>query len=311
MSERRRALGRGLGALISGDSTSPSPPAGPPPSTHNGVYEEEPLKPSNSGLSAAIPVDRVDPNPDQPRRRFDTAELERLAASIIQHGVLQPVVVRKVGERYELIVGERRWRASRAAGLESIPAVIADMAPQERLEVAIVENVQRHDLNPLELANAYKALSDTGVTQEEIGRKVSQDRSSVANHLRLLELSRDIQEDLEEGRLSMGHAKALLQVPEGALRGRLRDRIVKQGLSVRAAEKLARVAEAPKEAPAAGPAQGAEAMDPNLVSSLDALQRRYQSRVRVKGGSPKGRIEIDYFDSEDFHRIFSLLMGDA
>jgi ParB family chromosome partitioning protein len=311
MSERRRALGRGLGALISSESRSPSPAADARQSTQNGVYEEEPLKPSSSGLSAAIPVDRVDPNPNQPRRRFGTAELERLAASILEHGVLQPIVVRKVGERYELIVGERRWRASRAAGLESIPAVIADMAPQERLEVAIVENVQRHDLNPLELANAYKALRDTGVTQEEIGRKVSQDRSSVANHLRLLELSRDVQEDIEEGRLSMGHAKALLQVSEGALRGRLRDRIVKQGLSVRAAEKLARVAEAPKAAQGAGSAQGLEATDPNLASSLDALQRRYQARIRVKSGRGKGRIEIDYFDSEDFHRIFSLLMGDA
>jgi len=297
--------------LISSDSKSPSPSADPQPFTQNGVYEEEPLKPSDSGFSPGIPVALIDPNPAQPRRRFDAAELERLAASIVEHGVLQPVVVRKVGERYELIVGERRWRASRAAGLESIPAVMADMAAQERLEMAIVENVQRHDLNPLELANAYKALSDAGATQEEIGRKVSQDRSSVANHLRLLELSRDVQEDLEEGRLSMGHAKALLQVSDGALRGGLRDRIVKQGLSVRAAEKLARAAETPKSVLGSGSAQEAE--DPNLTSSLDALQRRYQARVRVKGSREKGkgRIEIDYFDSEDFNRIFSLLMGDA
>ena len=311
MSERRRALGRGLGALISSDSRSPSSSAKSQPATHSGVYEEEPLEPSNSGFSSGIQVALIDPNPAQPRRRFDAAELERLAASILEHGILQPIVVRRVGERYELIVGERRWRASRAAGLESIPAVIADMAPQERLEVAIVENVQRHDLNPLELANAYKALSDAGATQEAIGRKVSQDRSSVANHLRLLELSRDVQEDLEEGRLSMGHAKALLQVSDGALRGGLRDRIVKQGLSVRAAEKLAQAAGAPKAAQGASSTQEAE--DPNLTSSLDALQRRYQARISVKGsrGKGKGRIEIDYFDSEDFNRIFSLLMGDA
>ena len=185
------------------------------------------------------------------------------------------------------------------------------MAPQERLEVAIVENVQRHDLNPLELANAYKALSDAGATQDEIGRKVSQDRSSVANHLRLLELSRDLQEDLEEGRLNMGHAKALLQVSDIPQRGALRDRIVKQGLSVRAAEKLARAAGTPKDAQGPGAAGASE--DPNLAGSLEALQRRYQARVRVKAGKGKGkgRVEIEYFDAEDFNRIFSLLMGDA
>jgi ParB family chromosome partitioning protein len=265
----------------------------------------------NSGFSANLPVNQIDPNPDQPRRRFGASELEGLAASILQHGVLQPVVVRKVADRYELIVGERRWRASRAAGLTSIPAVIADLAAQDRLEVAIVENVQRNDLNPLELAYAYRALAAAGATQEEIGRKVSQDRSSVANHLRLLELSRDIQEDLEHGRLRMGHAKALLQIAEGAGRGRLRDRIIKEGLSVRAAEKLARLVEHPKGAGGAGADKQGEPLDPNITRSLEALQNRFQSRVRLQGGWKRGRIEIDYFDPEDFQRIFSLLMDGA
>ncbi|HIL01086.1 MAG TPA: ParB/RepB/Spo0J family partition protein [Myxococcales bacterium] len=317
MSERRRALGRGLGALISSErgTTPTAVPASPesplPPQTHpthNSVYEEEPSEPLNSGFSAGLPVNQIDPNPDQPRRRFDPSELERLAASILQHGVLQPVVVRKVADRYELIVGERRWRASRAAGLTSIPAVIADLAAKERLEVAIVENVQRNDLNPLELAYAYRALAAAGATQEEIGKKVSQDRSSVANHLRLLELSRDIQEDLEQGRLRMGHAKALLQIAEDAGRDRLRDRIIKEGLSVRAAEKLARRVEDPKGA--GGDTQG-QPLDPNITRSLEALQNRFQARVRLQGGGKKGRIEIDYFDSEDFQRIFSLLMDGA
>jgi ParB family transcriptional regulator, chromosome partitioning protein len=314
MSERRRALGRGLGALISSDrgtppaAVSPTPSPSAPsntPSTQKSVYEEEAPGPLNSGFSANLPVDRIDPNPDQPRRRFDPSELERLAASILQHGVLQPVVVRKVGDRYELIVGERRWRASRAAGLTSIPGVIADLAAGERLEVAIVENVQRHDLNPLELAFAYQALAAAGATQEEIGRKVSQDRSSVANHLRLLELSRDIQEDLEQGRLRMGHAKALLQITEGPGRGRLRDRIIKEGLSVRAAEKFARSLGGREEP---GAEKQGEPLDPNIARSLEALQNRFQARVRLQGGGKKGRIEIDYFDPEDFQRIFSLLM---
>jgi ParB family chromosome partitioning protein len=265
----------------------------------------------NSGFSADLPINQIDPNPDQPRRRFEASELERLAASILQHGVLQPVVVRKVADRYELIVGERRWRASRAAGLTSIPAVISDLAAQERLEVAIVENVQRNDLNPLELAYAYRALAAAGATQDEIGRKVSQDRSSVANHLRLLELSRDIQEDLEHGRLRMGHAKALLQIAEGASRGRLRDRIVKEGLSVRAAERLARLVEHPKGAEGAGADKQGEPLDPNITRSLEVLQNRFQARVRLQGGGKRGRIEIDYFDPEDFRRILSLLMDGA
>jgi ParB family chromosome partitioning protein len=326
MSERRRALGRGLGALISGEtsqsrsgvvppnspglSTPPSTSPPGPPSTPISVYEEEPLKPSNQGFSGSLPVSEIDPNPDQPRRRFDPSELEQLAASILQHGVIQPVVVRQVGDRYELIVGERRWRASRAAGLTSIPAVIAELAAQERLEVAIVENVQRHDLNPVELAHAYRALAETGSTQEEIGRKVSQDRSSVANYMRLLELSRDVQEDLEQGRLRMGHAKALLQVPEGVHRGRLRDRIIREGLSVRAAEKLARAIENPKARDGSKSESQDKTLDPNLARSLEVLQSRFQARVRLQGGGQKGRIEIDYFDPEDFQRIYSLLMGE-
>ena len=310
MSEKRRALGRGLGALISGESAR-SAADSPAPPTQVGVGLDSATSAPGPGASPSIPVDRIDPNPDQPRRRFDAGELERLAASILQHGVLQPIVVRRVGERYELIVGERRWRASRAAGLEAIPAVIAEITEQERLEIAIVENVQRHDLNPLELAYAFRALVEAGATQEEIGRKVSQDRSSIANHLRLLELSRDLQEDLEDGRLRMGHAKALLQVSDPGRRGRLRDRIVKEGLSVRASEKLARVAEKPKEGDPASGGSRVETLDPNLARSLEALQRRYQARVRVKGGAQKGRVEIDYFDGEDFDRIFTLLMGDT
>ena len=322
MSEKRRALGRGLGALISGDTTrapaptrtsTPAPaPTGksaPPHPTQSSVYEEAPLKPSKQAFPSFLPVDEIDPNPDQPRRRFDAGELERLAASILRHGVLQPVVVRRVADRYELILGERRWRASRAAGLNAIPAVISDLAEADRLEVAIVENVQRSDLSPLELAHAYRALAEAGATQEEIGKKVSQDRSSVANFMRLLELSRDIQEDLEEGRLRMGHAKALLQVPDPVQRGRLRDRIIKGGLSVRAAEKLARASEQPAASGSANPP--AAPIDPNLARSLEALQGRYQARVRLNGGAKKGRIEIEYFDPEDLQRIFSLLLGEA
>ena len=190
MTKGRSALGRGLGALIPGATLAATAPG--PASDANGLLE--------------IAVERIDPNPDQPRRRFDGEQLERLADSIRAHGVLQPIVVRRSGDRYELVVGERRWRASRAAGRPTIPAVVSDAAPRERLALALIENVQRHDLNPIELAYAYRSLAEAGLTQDEIGREVGLDRSSIANSLRLLELPRELQEDVELGRLSAGHA---------------------------------------------------------------------------------------------------------
>lgn len=296
MSSRRPALGRGIGALLSAS-----------PATAFRTTSE-PLAPpaSDAGAARSIPVAAIDPNPDQPRRSFDAAELERLSESIRRHGVLQPVVVRRAGERYELLVGERRWRASRAAGLAEIPAVIADVDPAERLELALVENVQRQDLNPMELAHAFRAMAQNGATQEQIGERVGLDRSSVANHIRLLELPREMQGDVESGRLSSGHAKALLQLSNPERRRHLRDRIVREQLSVRAAEEFARAdasaARAPREA--AKPGQ-----DPNVQRVVDSLRQRLQTRVRLQGNANRGRIEIEYFGQEDLRRLIGLLLG--
>jgi ParB family chromosome partitioning protein len=254
----------------------------------------------------SIPVSEIDPNPEQPRRHFNSEHLDELASSIRRHGVLQPVVVRRAaGGRYELIVGERRWRASRAAGVENVPAVISDVDSDELLELAIVENVQRRDLNPIELAHAYRALAKGGATQEEIGQRVGLERSSIANHLRLLDLSRDIQEDVESERLSMGHAKALLAAnPER--RRQLRDRVASEHLSVREVEQLAREGgKAPREKK---PRAGSRAADPNLQNLVDVLQRQLQTRVRIQGGAERGRIEIEYFGAEDLDRITRLLL---
>jgi ParB family chromosome partitioning protein len=288
MSSRPNALGRGLGALLPG---VPAPHA-----------------PAPTDAPSEIPIDAIVPNPDQPRRSFDPAQLAQLAASIREHGVLQPIVVRRAGSRYELVVGERRWRASRAAGLETIPAVVADVAPGERLALALVENVQRHDLNPIELALAFRALAETGMTQEEIGRSVSLDRSSIANHQRLLELPRELQADIEAGRVSVGHAKALLQVASPERRRHLRDRIVDEGLSVRAAEALAQPAAAEARARAA---RSRPPPDPNLQRVLDQLRERLQTRVRIQGDGRRGRIEIEYFGADDLGRIAGLLLGDV
>lgn len=299
MSNPRNALGRGLGALLPGAGATPAAaPTASPPGNSDAADVRRPYD--------EIPIDAIDPNPDQPRRIFDAAQLESLAASIRVHGVLQPVVVRRVGERYELVVGERRWRASRAAGLDSVPAVIAELDSRDRLELALVENVQRHDLNPMELAEALRRLSETGASQEEIGRRVGLERSTVANQLRLLELAPSYQADVEAGRLGMGHAKALLQVPNAERRRALRDRIVEEALSVRVAEDLARGRPA-----RARPRRSQTPRDPNLERVADRLRERLHTRVRISGDGERGRIELQYFGAEDLDRLSAMLLGDG
>lgn len=322
MSNRRNALGRGLGALIPGAGTQeqssraraethqPSPAiAGEHRETASDVDSA-----NHRGLSGPtlLRVSEIDPNPEQPRRVFDEVQLEELSRSIKLHGVLQPVVVRRSAGRYELIVGERRWRATQVAGLKTIPAVVADIEPQGRLEIAIIENVQRQDLNAIELAHAYRTLVDNGATQDEVGRKVSKDRSSVANHLRLLDLSKEIQEDIEQGRLTMGHAKALLQVGDPERRRQLRNRVVSERLSVREAELLGRGIAGPvTRSTPRKPRKTSSLLDPNLKPVLETLQRHLQTRVRIVGGAERGKIEIEYFENEDLTRIVNLLVEGA
>jgi len=293
MSSPRNALGRGIGALI------PSArPAHVPAPAEEHVHRER---------ASEIAVAAIDPNPDQPRRVFDSTALDALADSIRVHGVLQPVVVRRAGDRYELVVGERRWRASMRAGLSTVPAVVLEIDPRDRLEVALVENVQRRDLNPIELAVAFRALADTGATQEEIGQRVGMDRSTIANHLRLLELPREIQSDVEAGLVTIGHAKALLALASPERRRQLRDRIVAEQLSVRATEELAR----PTPSAEAEPSRTRGIPDPHLQGVADALRQRLQTRVRINGNAERGRLEIEYFGAEDFERITGVLLGDV
>jgi ParB family chromosome partitioning protein len=290
MTTRRSALGRGLGALI---------PTAPPPVAleRSGALAPAPLE---------IPIERIVPNPEQPRRSFDDAELARLADSIGRHGVLQPVVVREREGGYELVVGERRWRAARLAGRRTIPAVVKDVAAPDLLEVALVENVQRRDLNPIELALAFRALLDGGATQDEVGRRVGVDRSSVANHVRMLELPRELQADVEEGRLTAGHAKALLQVQGPERRRHLRDRIVADELSVRAAEELARSfagAAAPRRR---SPTRGAP--DPDLEQLVGRLRDALQTKVRITGSARRGKLEIEFYGAEELSRLARVIL---
>ena len=319
MSQRGSALGRGLGALISTlpqDSIPPTSQPSPPlhETTPKSVVAEDDTGGAESTPPQGIDITLIDPNPEQPRREFDPVALEHLSKSIGQHGVLQPVVVRQAGARFELIMGERRFRASQLAGRKRIPAVVLDVDPSDRLELAIVENVQRQDLNPIELAHAYQALATAGHTQDEIGHKVSMDRSSVANHIRLLDLSRTIQTDVENGRLSMGHAKALLQVTDVEAREGLRAKILSESLSVRASERAARdLNGGSKRAPRADRATpSSQGLDPDTRAYVERIERRLQTKVSLQAGATGGgKLEINFFNAEDLERIGNMLLGES
>lgn len=277
----RQALGRGLSALIG--------------------------RPERAGPEVrAIPIDDIHKNVLQPRKHFDDAGIEELAASIREQGVLQPIVVRRQAAGYEVIVGERRWRAARAAGLETIPALVRDSSDQESLELAIVENIQREDLNPIEQAQAFRTLMDLNkMTQEAVAARLGKDRATVANTIRLLGLPRDIQQDVAAGQLSMGHARALLACASTARQRALRDRIVRKGLSVREAERLAR-----EERSQAGPrARARTPADAALGQVAEDLRRHFQTPVSVKRSGRGGRVEIRFYSDADLDRILRMILG--
>lgn len=288
----RKALGRGLSALIPS-----SPPAVPPvPAPEQG----------EGGVPLYISVARIAPNPRQPRKSVREDELTGLAASIREQGVLQPLVVRRRGDDYELIIGERRWRACQLAGLDEVPAVVLDATDRGVLEMALVENVQRADLNPIELASAFKMLIETeGMTQEEVGRRVGLDRSSIANHLRVLELDAEAQQDLIDQKLTMGHAKALLQVPPGE-RGTLRQRILRGQLAVRDAEELARRVASNTASKVARPGP---TRDVHVVDLENRMRRALQTKIRIIGRRARGRIELHYFGEAELERLSDRLLG--
>jgi ParB family chromosome partitioning protein len=286
----RKALGRGLSALI--------PPA--EPVVPRGA--EEPTAPLR------LPVHRIEPNPRQPRKSFPDKELDQLAASIREQGILQPLVVRSRDDRFELIIGERRWRAAQRAGLTEVPAVILDTTDRGAVELALVENVQRADLNAVELAQAFRALVEQeGMTQEDVGRRVGLDRSTVANHLRILELPGELQQDLIEGHLTLGHAKAILQAPRSQWI-EVRDEIVDTGLSVRASEDLSRrtASSRPTGRRRPGPAR-----DLHVTHLEEQMQRVVQTKVRIVGRQDRGRIEIHFHSKEELSRLADRVLGNA
>jgi ParB family chromosome partitioning protein len=249
-----------------------------------------------------VPVDQLRPNPNQPRKAFDQAALDELASSLKSSGLIQPVVVRRVGTAYELIAGERRWRAARQAGLERIPAIVREATDAEALELGLVENLIREDLNPIEEAQAYqKLLADFEWTQEELAQRVGRDRSSIANCLRLLKLPEAIQDDLRSGRLTMGHARALLSLTSAAEQLRLRDEILAHRWSVRATEEGVQVR---RRTPPTVRRRSAE-----LVALEEGLQRSLMTRVRIVGNDRRGKIEITYATADELERLSAELSG--
>lgn len=248
-----------------------------------------------------IPIDLVEPNPFQPRRHFDEERLEQLAESIKEYGLLEPIIVRSKGQKYELVAGERRWRAAKLAGLTHIASFIRAFDDQEMMQVALIENLQRENLNPIEEALGYRRLMDEfGLTQEEVAESVGKKRSSVANSIRLLNLDSQVRKLVEDGSLSMGHAKVLLGVENTGLRQRLAERVVREDLSVRQLEQLVR-------APSRVPRRTPKRQNPELVALEEELQRVFGTKVSIGYKKGKGKIEIEYYSDEEFERILDLI----
>jgi ParB family chromosome partitioning protein len=295
--QKRKALGRGLAALIPGASAPTPAPVAAAPARNTG-----------DGLRT-LPIEDVHPAPGQPRKSFDDARLDELAASIRAQGIIQPLVVRvREGGGYELIAGERRWRAAQRAGLHEVPAVVRDVAGKRAFEMALVENLQREDLNPIEEALGFERLCEEfGYTQEALAARVGKDRSTVANALRLLRLPDDVRELVVEGRLSMGHARALLGLEAADAIQRLARRVVARELSVRQVEQLVRrERDGEPSAPAAAPkTPSASARD-----LAERLTRALATRVKVVEAAPgKGHLEISFHSLDQLDTVIARILG--
>lgn len=288
----RKALGKGLSALL--PATRPAPPTTLTEQSH----PTGPLQ---------LPIDQIDPNPLQPRTNFQADRLAELAQSIRENGVIQPLVVRRIGERYQLVAGERRWRASRLAGLALVPVVVQDFAEKRLMEVTLIENIQREDLNPIEVAHAFERLNkDFALSHEDIARRTGKDRTTVTNMLRLLRLPGDIQLLLAERRLSMGHARAIVGLPTPELQLQVGEKAASEGMSVRQVERLVQRMSQPRETKPPDEV----AQDPNVRAAIEQLERVLGTRVRIlEKSEQRGRIEIDYYSMEDLTRIYELIVG--
>jgi len=289
----RRALGKGLGALLPAKAPSGVVPMPAPSAAHR-------------EQASAVKIDAIDPNPVQPRRVFQADALRELADSIVQHGIIQPLVLRPKGTRFQIVAGERRWRAAKLAGLKEVPAVVQEISDERLLEVTLIENVQREDLNPIELAMAFERMArELNLNHDEIGRRTGKDRSTIANSIRLLQLPPDIQQLVAERRLSAGHARCLLALPDEEMQRKLAEKVVAQGLSVRQVERITKKMTEPRDPSAETP----EPVDPNVKAAIAEMERILGTKVRiVERSGERGRIEIEYYSQEDLDRIYAVIV---
>ena len=307
----RNALGRGLGALIRELEGKRSDPAPPPPQAQatsaGSAAAAMPARQPMQGAPQEIDIDLIEPSPYQPRTKFNEQGLDELARSIKTSGIIQPLVVRAIGSKFQLIAGERRWRAAQRAGLTRVSAILKQVPDELALEMTLVENIQREDLNAIEAARAFERLMDEfHMTQEAVAERTGKDRATIANALRLLKLDPKIQEWIEEGKLSAGHGRALLAVPEALLRLRYAHRAARGALTVRQIEKLAaRRAQGKHPHPPAPPH-----LDPNIRSALEELQRHLGTRIilRLKTKIRPGQLVLEFYDDAQLMGLYDRLM---
>jgi len=288
--KQRKVLGKGLSALL-------------PSKTVTSTAHREPAKP---GVQVStLPISQIEPNPLQPRSNFDAGRLAELAKSIETNGIIQPLIVRRKADHYELIAGERRLRAAKVAGLTDVPAVVQDYADDHILEIALVENIQREDLNPIETAQALERLvREMHLSHEDIASRTGKDRTTITNMIRLLRLPKDVQILVAERRLSMGHARAILGLPTPQLQTQLAEKSAAQGYSVRQVERLVKKVNEPRE-PTEKPLQ-----DPNIKAAVRDLENTLGTRVRIiEKTDQHGRIEIDYYSQEDLQRVYEMILS--
>ena len=287
MATKRMALGKGLGALI----------------------PEFNQAESKTVLSCGI--EEIVPNRSQPRKTFDESKLQELAESIKEKGILEPLIVRRVNRGYELIIGERRWRAAQKAGLKEVPVLVKEIEDREVLEISLIENLQRENLNPIEEAEAFQHLiEEFNLSQGELSTRVGKDRTTIANSLRLLKLPLNVRSQLLQNRITSGHARAILSLETREKQEELCNVIVQKGLSVREAEALARRwLEKPKKVPVSVKRLGD--LESQMISLQDSLRRHLATKVYIRQQGKRGRIEIEYYSSEDLERIIETILGDG
>ncbi len=303
---QRKALGKGLSALL---------PRGPGGGQQDAGSRSAPVPvsralPEHFDQFESIPLEQIVPSQEQPRGSFDSEKLEELAQSIRANGLIQPITVSRQGDKYTILAGERRWRAARLAGLSQIPVLVRTVEQNRRLELALIENIQREDLNPIDTAVAFQRLIEQHkLSHEQVAERTGKDRSTITNFLRLLKLAREVQDDLIRGDISMGHARALLGLSGHSAQRQACQQILDRRLSVRETEKLVKDLTSPKSPEIKGSGAPHAAVDPNVRAAVEEMQAALGTKVRlVPKSATAGRIEIDYYSQDDLDRIYSIIV---